>query len=540
MSVILDDPNQTGSGPIQSIILDGTDASSSLTIKVKRVGDGLANVESIQINGQLKSISGKTANLVGSAGINANDSIGSITLANILNSKITLTTNGASTVASPSLGKVTLTGSLSNSVVNAPSITLMTVGSLIDSIVAADNLSALSVKGAKGSTLPAYVNSSVMANALGTFNAASLQADNSGHPFGVFAKSSIGSVVGGKLFTWNPSGPTTQTYQDFRVTKGASALLPSSTRLVSDADAQNATPSETSLTFPANAPSIQDVAQGDILAGSTGSGLLVRVTSVTTNEDGSVQLGIDPASVADAVQLGVLATSYEFQPSDLVYTAPGVTVSNAQSLSRQLASLAAASIPVGGELTFNLNNVSLFANSNIRITQGSLRLTPSVILNAAFDLGGLKSAEAGVGLGVNGQLTVVANIGAGLSRDYFTNVTKLAEWSPTGTMVTLVGGFPVVWKPVLKVNVGVEAGISCDTTFNGSMTGNILLDAAWNRGIGWQNLSQNTLNPSGSISVQSIEGSVRVYIQPQVEIILYGSGGTWLREFLLPASRRFS
>ena len=71
------------SGPIDQIVLTGTDAKSALTIQVKKVrggvGDGLVNIGSIVSDGDLKSITGKAVNLTG-AGIQVGGSLGSVTL----------------------------------------------------------------------------------------------------------------------------------------------------------------------------------------------------------------------------------------------------------------------------------------------------------------------------------------------------------------------------------------------------------------------------------------------------------------------------
>ena len=80
-----------GSNPINSIVLTGTDASSSLTIQVKKAltGDGLVRIGSIVSDGSLKSIAGKTVNLTG-AGIQLEGSLGSVILHAMLHSALTV------------------------------------------------------------------------------------------------------------------------------------------------------------------------------------------------------------------------------------------------------------------------------------------------------------------------------------------------------------------------------------------------------------------------------------------------------------------
>jgi hypothetical protein len=113
-------------GPIDSIVLTGTDASSALTIQVKRGrhGDGLVNIGSIVGGGSLRSINGRAVNVTG-AGIQLGGSLGlgSVTLRAMIHSALTVAgpiktvnvgTFDASNITAVKLGSVRL-GTVSNS-----------------------------------------------------------------------------------------------------------------------------------------------------------------------------------------------------------------------------------------------------------------------------------------------------------------------------------------------------------------------------------------------------------------------------------------
>jgi hypothetical protein len=118
-----------GPDPIDSIVLTGTDATSALTIQVKKLrsggGDGLVNIGSIISDGSLKSISGKAVNLTG-AGVQLGGSLsglGSVTLHSMFRSALTVPgsiktvnvgTFDASNIAAMKVGSVRL-GTISNS-----------------------------------------------------------------------------------------------------------------------------------------------------------------------------------------------------------------------------------------------------------------------------------------------------------------------------------------------------------------------------------------------------------------------------------------
>ena len=74
-----------GRGPIQQIVLTGTDARSQLLVTVKKAGgNGYAEVGSIVADGFLLAINAPTVNLVG-AGVSVNGCLGALTIHNLLN-----------------------------------------------------------------------------------------------------------------------------------------------------------------------------------------------------------------------------------------------------------------------------------------------------------------------------------------------------------------------------------------------------------------------------------------------------------------------
>jgi uncharacterized repeat protein (TIGR01451 family) len=114
-----------GNNPIDSIVLTNTDATSTLTIQVKKArtggGDSLVNIGSIVSDGGLKSITGKAVNLTG-AGIQLGGSLGSVTVHSMVHSALTVAgsiktvnvgTFDASNITAVKLGSVKL-GTVSN------------------------------------------------------------------------------------------------------------------------------------------------------------------------------------------------------------------------------------------------------------------------------------------------------------------------------------------------------------------------------------------------------------------------------------------
>ncbi len=89
MSLTLDDPDGDGKGAIDSVVLDGTDAKSTLTFKVTKApsGDGFVRIGEIkgaQGTEAIKSISASGANIVGN-GINLGGLVGGVSVHDVTN-----------------------------------------------------------------------------------------------------------------------------------------------------------------------------------------------------------------------------------------------------------------------------------------------------------------------------------------------------------------------------------------------------------------------------------------------------------------------
>jgi hypothetical protein len=231
LSVTLVNTNQ---GPINQILLQNTDGTSALTIKVKKshTGNGQITINSISGNGSLKNLIAKSADLVGS-GINLGGFIRILTIGNLTSSAITLGGAGVATNA------LTL-GSFTAGVIDDSSIDVtgnvgkVTLGQMIDSELFAgftpssssnpmgggsfgNGYQILSVT-VKGSTNAAFADSTIAAQTIGTVTLRSVNTNNNGVAFGILVNTGVESVtVKVPKFAFDRSGPSNQTLQDFEV-----------------------------------------------------------------------------------------------------------------------------------------------------------------------------------------------------------------------------------------------------------------------------------------------------------------------------------
>ena len=331
----------TNLGPIDQIILQNTDGTSALAIKVKKSasGNGVVNVNAINGNGSLKSLSAKQANIIG-AGINFGGAIGKMTIGNLANSAIAI---GGTGVPTNTLTLASLTaGTISNSSIQvAGGVGRVTAAQMLSSqlwagytpgdsanpmtggkFVNGGRILSINVKGLKRSSAPAFANSTIAAQSIGTVKLTSMNSGNNSVAFGVLAETAIKSVkVTHPKFTWKPEGAALQALNDFQVSRSPAVIMASNVRVLSQADLSGAVLTNNVLLFPTNTPALQGVQPGEVLVSGAGNGFLVTVLTVTT-QGGSLSLQTAPASLTNVFQKLSFNTTFSFVPAKVLYAAP--------------------------------------------------------------------------------------------------------------------------------------------------------------------------------------------------------------------------
>jgi hypothetical protein len=233
------------SGTAFDIILSGTDAATTLNVKVGKgaAGDGLVNINSIVSGGGLKSISAKAADLTGD-GIFLDGPLGKLTIHDILNGADIITGGttaqssaikarvigddtiialgtaiksfaaasiGQSGIFAPSIGKLSVAGNMTNAHVFVGFAPDDTDDPLAGGTFAPGAL--LKSVGVKGT----FANSIIAATQIGKVSLATVQTNNNGVAFGIFAPTIGGVTVKSPPFKWNPTGSADQSIDDFHV-----------------------------------------------------------------------------------------------------------------------------------------------------------------------------------------------------------------------------------------------------------------------------------------------------------------------------------
>jgi uncharacterized repeat protein (TIGR01451 family) len=171
-------------GPIDQIVLTNTEATSSLTIQVKKQGNGngLVNVGSITSDGSLKAINGAAVNVTG-AGIQVGGSLGTVKANELLNSALSV--NGG-------VGTLQF-NEMSNSV--------CTVSGPIKTV-----------------TVGVYNSSTINAVKVGSVKLGTVNTQNGNEQFGIRVQDAGGTVsVTNPRLKWKITSSSTQSTNDFQV-----------------------------------------------------------------------------------------------------------------------------------------------------------------------------------------------------------------------------------------------------------------------------------------------------------------------------------
>ena len=537
MTVSLVNPSN---GPIDHIALFNTDSSSSLTIKVKKSasGDGMINVNAISGDGSLKTLSAKSVNIVGS-GINLGGVVGALTIGNLGNSTLALQGNGV-----PAGGVVL--GSFSGGVVSGSQIQIGGSAGKFSAVQMLNSqfwagytpgvstnpmaggtfangyqIKSVSLKGTKGSTASAFVNSTIAAQSIGSVALTSADTSNNGIPFGILTDTGIKSVsIKQPKFKWNLKGHNTQTLNDFQVRRLAEVIIASHTRVLTGADLSGLVISNSVYAFSASAPSLQGVQAGDVLVSSAGGGFLVDVLSVTS-DGGSLALQTSPGNLTDAIQKGSFDQTIPFVPTAPLYLAPGVTVTTKNVDKVRLARESASTVnPQAslGQLTvgYTFDNFELAPNVDLT---GSVDITVTPNISAQIASFDLQSFSVSVDADMTASVDVF--VGASLSA----NQKVLVVTQPGAPVIIPTGFLPIVVVPTLNLYAGVEANADAGVDFNATMNGSYTAGAAWQKNAGWQNQGASSLQYTTTLANPTMGGSVRCYLRPEIVLAIYTVSG---------------
>lgn len=312
----------------------------------------------------------------------------------------------------------------------------------------------------------------------------------------------------------------------------AGAVIPTTTRVITTSETNYLTyVTEDRLVFSAYAAGVASLNPGDVIVAgitpATPEGLLRKVDGLL-DDSGSLVVLTSPATLGDAITVGSISLSERLTP-------PEATVST-----RMQAMPMAAAAGEGFYIDFN-DIVLLDADGKQSTTGDQLRAEGSLSVDPTFSLDlekSLTDAEFGgrflVGFSQAGEI----ELSSGLTRELLDVKRELASYrlSPVVVWVAFV---PVVFQPVLSLNVGASGNVSV-----GAVTG-VSEDANVEGGLDFRPQATSCsgvvvtgwcfrkIGQSPSVDFEwrkpilTAGFDARAYVGPQVSLLLYGLVGPY-------------
>ena len=258
---------------------------------------------------------------------------------------------------------------------------------------------------------------------------------------------------------------------------------------------------------------------GDIIVSDSDEGILRKVSGIS-NEEGTIIVQTDDADLEDVIENGEFDIEQPLTVSDL----------NRVDYHYKGISLNPSCLKQANNTNFlwNINTVIHDADGNANTTNDQIRLEGQfscswdINMNVKIGWWKVKKITAGFEATENLDLTLLAGIGF----DFEKSITLMTV--NFNTITVWVGSLPVVIKPVLEINVGIEGFATANITT--SVTQGLHFEAGieYNRDSGWSNNAVPTPTYTYEEPQLNVETEVVAYLGPKLILKIYGVKGPFV------------
>jgi hypothetical protein len=273
------------------------------------------------------------------------------------------------------------------------------------------------------------------------------------------------------------------------------------------------------FTFSETTPELAALAAGDVIVGDaweqTPYGFLRKVVGITT-EGEQVVVTTDQAKLEDAIEQGVVAATQELSPDDV---RQGTQLSGVE-----VASLGPLQSP--GAFIVTLDNVVLLdldGNSETTddqvVANGQLSFQPRFDFNLRMRGFRIERLSATSGATERVDLSITADIQL-LDVQEEVQVARFM----LRPITIWVGWMPVVFAPVLSVDVGLDGSAHVGFEVGVAQEANLDVGLAYANG-GWSPIATFTNDFTYTPPTITANCNVRGYGAVSLAILIYGSGG---------------
>jgi len=293
------------------------------------------------------------------------------------------------------------------------------------------------------------------------------------------------------------------------------AIIPDTTKVIASSATEISADNST-FTFATTATDVTNLAVGNVMVGGVSAqspnGFLRKVSSV--NEiNNQLVISTTQATLEDAIQDGTIELNQSLSPDDVnkAVATKGVTLK-----------------AVGDTFSPSLDNVVIWDfdnNPNTTydqiIANGSFTFSASIDFKVRIEWFHIEEARAVLSLDESAQLTISSNI----NFPTIDKTKRIATYYFTPVIIP-VGPVPVVVTPVLTVDVGINGQVEVSITTNITQTANLAVGLQYSNDA-WSPVMDFTKSFSNTPPTLSAGLSIQGYIQPRINILVYGIVGAY-------------
>ncbi|MFN8487764.1 MAG: Ig-like domain-containing protein [Caldilineaceae bacterium] len=292
-------------------------------------------------------------------------------------------------------------------------------------------------------------------------------------------------------------------------------IIPATTNILTEATTQFLTSisNDGTFTFRQMTPELANVAPGEVIVGGVNAsapyGFLRKVTTIA-NTGGQVIVQTVATTLEEAIEQGEVYVNRTLSPADVQNTvlASGVTLSEQ------------------GKFFLEIKDVVLYdADGNRKTTNDQVRANGSITLEPSFDFGFAirQSKLERLHFTHTVKRTLELSLEAKATTSLLKQEVEVARYN-FAPITVIIGVVPIVFTPVLVVNVGVDGsvyiGVDTGVAEQTSLTAGVRYEDG-----NWKPISEFTKSFQPNLPTLSSGLDLKGYAGAQLALMLYGVVG---------------
>lgn len=247
-------------------------------------------------------------------------------------------------------------------------------------------------------------------------------------------------------------------------------------------------------------------------------GLIRKITTTKTDGNNIIVKTTDDARITDAIEKGSVSISKALVPTDIreSQSLRGVSLTETKEMP--------TGVIVSNESLFTLflQDTILYQDGVNKITaEGSISFGIGLDVDIDIGWGKIEYIKFETSPYQTARLHISSNV------DYAINKkVKIAEYT-LAPIVTFVGIVPIVFVPIVTVNVGLDGEVSVGLSSGIIESAQIIAGLEYQNGT-WKSIADPDVNINYDQPLVSGEMSATAYVEPELKILVQGIVGPYL------------